>query len=308
MHSLAAEAAQLRTGAPESPGAVPAPLSVAAELRVALYVAVALIIAGVGLLLQRHLDQIGPLALVLGLGAVALAAYVPAIRARQAPRELSAVADYLLLLGALLLSADLGYAESLWHLLGERWSWHLLLLAVLHGLTAYLFGSRLVLGVALVSFAAWFGVQSGPQHLGELLDTQASPQLGARALVCAALILAWGMLGRRWQAGRFTPLFEHFATNLAFLAALGWCLQPHTRWLGLAVTLVLGGFALRRARRTGAESFAVYAVGYGALALILVIVGSSDFSALTPFLLLVVALLAAGLLRYVHARLKRSRA
>ena len=47
--------------------------------------------------------------------------------------------------GTLLASAALAYAERQFTLLGPWWSWHLLLLAVVHAAVAYAFSSPLVL-------------------------------------------------------------------------------------------------------------------------------------------------------------------
>ncbi|MBS0367128.1 MAG: DUF2157 domain-containing protein [Proteobacteria bacterium] len=115
------------------------------ELRVAFYAAVALVVTGVGILVKAHLDRIGPLTLTVALALAGGACYLPAIRARSRQTARSAPAEYLLLLGALLVSADLGYAESQFHWLGPNWSRYLLILAVFHALTAYI---RLDAGLA----------------------------------------------------------------------------------------------------------------------------------------------------------------
>ena len=132
------------------------------ELRAALYAAVALIVTGVGILVKEHLDRIGPLTLIFGLALAAAACYVPAIRAKFQGETRSTAADYILLLGALLVSADLGYTESQFHWLGANWSRHLLILTAIHAFTAYALDSRLVLSVALTTLAGWFGIERGP--------------------------------------------------------------------------------------------------------------------------------------------------
>lgn len=300
MYSLEAELAALRA-AGAAPAAPPrAPFSVAAELRAGLYAGVALVSAGVGLLLKSHLERIGPLTLVLLLAVAAAGCYLPALRASRAARARAAAADYLLLLGALLVSADVGYAEVQFHLLGERWSLYLLALSAWHALSAYRLGSRLVLAVSLASLAAWFGLQGGPG--GWLSPAWDTPQLGARALGCAGVILIWRTLDARLSAAAFRPVFEQFAANLAFCGALTWCLDTRLWPAGLAALLALAALSLRRALRTRAELFAVYAVGYGALGLIFLIVRLTRFEVLGLALVLIVVLLAAALLRFLHPR------
>src|SRR6516162_8692390 len=76
--------------------------SVFDELRATLYAAVALVITGVGILIKDHLDRIGPLTLIFVLALAGAACYLPAIRAKVQGTTRSTVAEYLLLLGALL--------------------------------------------------------------------------------------------------------------------------------------------------------------------------------------------------------------
>jgi hypothetical protein len=310
MHSLAEELRELQSrGALDAATAARAlalecrnPFSVFDELRTALYAAVALVVTGVGILIKEHLDRIGPLTLIFALAPAAAACYVPAMRARSRGVPLTAGAEYVLLLGALILSADLGYSESQFHWLGANWSRHLLILAAFHALTAYVFGSRLVLSVALTSLAGWFGIERGPGDLS--LWQFATPELGLRALACAAVILAWRAIDRSSQGARFRPVFEHFAANLAFWGVLGWCSDARWRVLGLLALLVLAAIAVHKALRFRAESFAVYGVGYGAVGVSLVIGQLTELSLLGAALILAIVLTAAALLRYLHELLK----
>ncbi|RPI12567.1 MAG: DUF2157 domain-containing protein, partial [Lysobacterales bacterium] len=208
--------------------------SVHAELRVVLYLGVLLVMAGVGIVLARNLDRIGPIGIVLGIALAAAACAIPAIRARRAGGTLTTAAEYLLLLAALLLSADLAYAERQFALLGPSWSWHLLLLAVVHAAIAYTFTSPVVLAASLAALAGWFGVGG---TLGDALHVSYStPELGARALACAAVIFAWRHADRRARPeSRFSDVFDHFVVNLAFWGAIAWCVE----WPWLAAGLPL---------------------------------------------------------------------
>src|SRR5882672_1092013 len=129
------------------------------EFRVAMYAAVTLISVGLGLLLKRNLERIGPVTLLVAILVAAAACYATALRSRRRDVPRTVVGDYLLLLGALLLSAAAGYAESQFHWFGDQWARQLLILALAHGVAAYYFDSRLVLSLALTAFAAWFGIE-----------------------------------------------------------------------------------------------------------------------------------------------------
>ena len=274
------------------------------ELRAALYAAVALVVTGVGIVVKEHLDRIGPLTLMFALALAGAACYVPAVRAQSRAAPRSAVAEYLLLLGALLMSADVGYAESQFHWFGANWSRHLLILAVLHGFTAYALDSRLILSVALTSLAGWFGIERGP---GIAIWHFGTSALSLRALLCAAVILVWRAIDQRMNAARFREVFGHFAANLAFWGALGWCSDAHDRVIGVLVLFALAWVVIRTALRSGTELFAVYGVGYTALGLSIVagqILKLPSVSAAIAVLVIVFA--ATVVLRHFHERLKEA--
>lgn len=312
MHSLEEELRELgSSGELDEAGAAHAMalecralFSVFGELRAILYAAVALVISGVGILVKEHLDRIGPVTLVFALAIAGATCYIPAIRARSRASAQSAIADYLLLLGALIVSADLGYAESQFHWLGANWSRHLLLLAAFHASTAYALRSRLVLSVALTSLAGWFGIERGPENL--LPWHFATPELGLRALICSAFILAWRAIDRRANAAGFREVFAHFAANLAFWGAVGWCTDASMRVIGVATLSLLAAAAVHRALRAGVESFAVYGVGYAALGLSLMVAQITDLGLSGATLVLVIVLIAAAALRRLHDLLKES--
>jgi hypothetical protein len=313
MHSLEAELRELRsTGALDDAEAAHAValerrtlFSVFDELRAALYAAVALVTAGIGILVKEHFDRIGPLTLILALAIAGAACYVPAIRAKSRAGGQSTVSDYVLLLGTLIVSADVGYAESQFHWLGANWSRHLLLLTAFHAFTAYALRSRLVLSVALTSLAGWFGIERGPGNLAPWYF--ATPALGLRALVCSAVMLVWRAIDQRANAARFREVFEHFAANLAFWGAVGWCSSADMRVVGVVTLLLLAAIAIRKALRAGAESFAVYGIGYTALGLSLVVAQVTDLTLFGATLVLVIVFTAAAALRRLHDVLKESR-
>jgi hypothetical protein len=311
MHSLEAELEELSANGDLDAAAAARALaserreafSLHGELRVALYVAVALVIAGVGILVKQHLDRIGPLTLMAILAMAAAACYVPAIRASSRGTPRSAAADYLLLLGALLVSADLGYAESQFHWLGANWSRQLLILTAIHAFTAYALESRLVLSVALTTLAGWFGIERGSANPDAWQF--AAPGLGVRALLCATVMLGWGVIDVRTHAGRFRAVFEHFAANLAFWAALEWCGERMWWPAGIVALLVFAAASIGKALTSGEESFAVYGVVYTALGFTVVIVTRLEpLGVFGATLVLGVVLGAAAILRQLHDRLR----
>jgi hypothetical protein len=238
--------------------------SLHAELLAVLYGSVAAVMAGVGLLIKDNLDRIGPVTLMAGIALAAALCYVPALRAARSHGTRGLAGDYLLLLGALLVSADLGYVEYQFHVLGENWSRHLLLLALLHGFTAYALDSRLVLSVSLTAFAGWLGVET---QLGSLWNPRHTLLGGGwRSLGCALLYLGARATHRRLASRlRFEAVYETFAANFGFFGALALLFAPDTRWVGAAllagITTVVARVGLRRPQ----ESFVLYAIAYATL-------------------------------------------
>jgi len=265
------------------------------ELRATMYAGVLLVMAGVGTILARNLDRIGPLAIVLAIALAAGACAVAAVRAKLAGRALSVAGEYLLLLAVLLASADLAYAERQFTLLGPLWSWHLLLLAVVHGAIAYAFASPLVLAASLTALAGWFGVGGS---LGDVLHFgYSTPELGGRALACAASIAAWRYADRRARPEtRFSEVFDHFAANLAFWGAIAWCMEWPWLAAGLPLLAALAWASIRRGLDTGREAFLVYGTVYAAIGTCVVVEPRiHGATASLAFVLLIVCAAAAAL-------------
>lgn len=263
------------------------------EVRFALYAAVAAITAGVGILVKKNLDLIGPLTLTIALALVAAACYATAIRSRLRQETLTIGGDYLLLLGALIFSADLGYTESQFHWLGTQWSWHLLILAVLQAITAYAFNSRLVLSVSLTCLAGWFGIEGHIQDLFERDDTLRNS--GLQALVCAGVMFIWREAHRRLGGTpQFKDVFRHFAANLGFWGALALCFAPRSRLAGVAVLIVLAAISIRGGLRNGQEVLVAYGIAYAALGLCFV--ESQTFTGLLAALLELSTVIVAAVL------------
>jgi len=275
------------------------------ELRVSMYAGVLLLMAGVGMVLARNLDRIGPLVILLAIALAAAACTVPAIRARLADRPRTVVADYLLLLAALLISAGLAYAERQFALLGPLWSWHLLLLAVLYAAMAYVFASPLLLAASLTSLAGWFGVGGSVSDL--MPFSYSTPALGSRALACAAVIAAWRHRDHRVRPDTtFSEVFDHFAANLAFWGALAWCLEWPWLAAGLPLLAVLTFLSIRHALTTGREAFLVYGVLYAAIGICSVITPRLYGMTVTFGFVLVVVCVAATTLWQLRRRLREA--
>ena len=245
-----------------SPGASAALLRVARrelvsirfELRTLLYAGVLLVVSGVGLFLKENQDRIGPVAIASLLAAAAAGCLLFVFR-RSPPFSWGVVpgshvaADYLLLLAVLLIGSDLAYIERRFRFLGADWPYHLLVLSVIAFAAAYRFDSRVVLSLALSSFAAWRGLSTRLPF--ESLPGRGPGEVRANAIACAVLFLAAAFVSvRANRKTHFEPVFAAFGWLLLFGALLGGTFSDRARWpLWAVATGVVAAAVIVFARR-----------------------------------------------------------
>jgi hypothetical protein len=206
------------------------------------------------------------------------------------------VDDYVLLLGALLVSADVAFIEAQFHLFDGAWRRHLFILAVVHAVAAYAYGSRMLLSLSIVAFAGWIG-----------FDTKLPfDQLYRPALITAALLVIWREVDRRWRGDAFSRTFEHFAANIALAGALTVLVNDEVPGslllMALAAVTIVWGF------RTGGEAFVLYGFIYGVIgldALLIEMLGEGPKTALLVIALSMIGTIAA--LITVHGRFREVR-
>jgi hypothetical protein len=265
--------------------------SVYPELRIAGWLGATLLAAAAGVLLKNNLDRIGPLALAIGIGVAALACYAWTWWRR---RQASVVDDYVLLLGALLVSADVAFIESQFHVFGDAWKRHLLLLAVVHAIGAYLYGSRILLSLAITSLGGYLGFDKKNGFEGAAIP----------AFELAALLLAWRALDRKVRPDTtFSRTLEHFAANAALIGGLS--LMDDRLLPGGLLTLVVAALVIAWGFRTRHEPFVLYGFVYAVIAADWLLIELRRQSGTSVAFILLVSMIAAvtGLL-FLHARFK----
>lgn len=262
------------------------------ELRALAWCGVMLIATGVGIIIKNHIHEIGPLAIAIFIAAAAAACYGIAVWWRTAGPWV----DYVVLLGALLISADVAFIEAQWHLLGGEWQRHLLLLAVAHAIAAYVFGSRAVLSLAVAAFAAWMRIEQRSVFQSDI-------DLAIRAFLCAGSLGIFRAMNRKAE---FNPVFDHFATNIAFWGALVLTSNDDTRFVGLLLAVVLAGASLAYGLRRRLEPFVIYAIVYALIAVDILIFDLLHEEVLTAFYLVVSTVAAITGLIVLHFRFRRA--
>jgi hypothetical protein len=229
---------------------------------------------------------------------------LPATRGRTGNAAAASLADdYVLLLAALLASADVGYIEHHYHLLGGGWPRHFLFLAVLHAATAYVFNSRLVLSLSIAALAAWLGMER--RSVDAIF--QAPIETALRAFLCSAIVVVWRVVDRSVRPStNFTSLFDNAAANLAFWGALTLTAKEETRWMGCIAAIVLAIAAMLYGRRSGQSAFIIYAWVYGVIALDIAICNAIHDEIFIVFYLLVSTVAAIVGLFVSHAKLRKA--
>lgn len=272
--------------------------SVHPEVRVVSWSGAMLVAAAGGLVLKNNLDRIGPLALAMLIGAAALACYAFVWLRRE---RAHVVHDYVLLLGALLVSADVAFIETQFHLFGTAWHRHFLILAIVHGVTAYVYRSRLVLSLAITAVISWLGVRETPFGGATAYAT--------RAFACAALLLVWRSLHVRFDRTRdFAGTLEHFAANVAFAGTIALMIDDGTRLIGCLVALVVATIAIAWGVKTKREPFVLYSMLYAVLALNVLVADVLHEEFLSFFFGVVSVIFAIVALLTIHARVREWRA
>ena len=268
--------------------------SVHPELRIAGWLGATLLATAAGVLLKDNLERIGPLALSIGIGIAALACYAWTWLRRERALLLD---DSILLLGALLVSADVAFIESQFHVFGDAWKRHLLLLALVHGAGAYAYRSRVLLSLSITALGAYLGFDKESGFADVALP----------GFELAALLIAWRAVDRAARRDTtFSRTFEHFAANAALIAGLS-LMDDHLTLGGLltiavAVAVIAWGF------RTRHEPFVIYALVYGVIAADWLILEAVDDSAtLALFVLVVSMIVAVATLLVLHAWFKERR-
>src|SRR5579884_1585011 len=147
------------------------PFSLFLELNILLYAGVLAFAAGLAWTVTTWSKQLGDLLVLTVLSAILAACFwycfsrAPAWSPAQTSSP-TAIFDYVLYLGCLVWSVELGYIENRFHVLAGKWDLYLLATAGLFFFLAYRLDNRFVLSLALSSLAGWFGltISHWPSH------------------------------------------------------------------------------------------------------------------------------------------------
>jgi len=241
-------------------------VSVYFELSALFYLGVLSFVGGLGWTMRAYVANLGDAAILSMLSAIVAAAFYYCF-AKVGPYANTEVAsptlalDYVLYLGCLVLSVEIGYIEYRFHLF-DNWHHHLLIVSVIFGALAYRFDNRFVLSLALSSLAGWLGIRiSG-------LEAVAADPLRGAALVYGAFVAGIGTwLSRQDIKAHFLDVYLHLSAHVVLAALASGIGEPGMGLAYLAALLSLCGAAIVLGVRYRKFAFVTYGIlyGYGAV-------------------------------------------
>ena len=167
------------------------------------------------------------------------------------------VFDYVLYLGCLILSVELGYIEFRFQLLQSAWDSYLLMSAAVFFFLAYRFDNRFVLSLALSSLAGWFGLRVSR------FGFRSSDSLRICAFIYGAVVLSSGTwLYRAGIKKHFLDTYLHVAANVLLMAAVSGVADRSNALVYLAVLILLSGTAVILGYRYTRFPFVAYGIVY----------------------------------------------
>ncbi len=241
-------------------------ISVYFELSALLYLGVLSLVGGLGWTMRAYVADLGDAAILSLLSLIVAAAFYYCF-AKVAPFAHTEVAsptlalDYVLYLGCLVLSAEVGYIEYRFHIFAN-WHHHLLIVSAIFGALAYRFDNRFVLSLALSSLAGWLGLRiSG-------FDIVAADPLRATALIYGAFVAGIGSwLYRQGIKPHFLDVYLHLSANVVLVALASGVGEPAMGLAYLAALLSLCAAGIALGIRYRKFAFVTYGIlyGYGAV-------------------------------------------
>ncbi len=239
------------------------PFSLFLELNVLLYAGVLAFVAGLGWTVSTWSKQLGDVVVLAVLTAILAASFWycfargPAWSVAETAAS-SPIFDYVLYLGSLVWSVELGYIENRFHLLSGKWDLYLLVSAVLFFFLAYRFDNRLVLSLGLSGLAGWFGLTIS--HWSAHPDDEYREYA---LLYCLLVGVGGALLKRGGVKAHFFGTYLNIVANVLFWAVLSGVFQRQEYGVWFLGLLVACGASLAWGLVRREFVFVAYAAVYG---------------------------------------------
>ena len=239
------------------------PLSLFLELNVLLYAGVLAFVGGLGWTVSTWSQQLGDVLVLTVLSTILVTcswycfSRAPAWSPAETPAP-NPIFDYVLYLGSLVWSLELGYIENRFHVLSGQLDLYLLATAVLYFFLAYRFDNRFVLSLGLSSLAGWFGltISHWTAHADAAYRQYA-------LLYCLLVGVGGALLQRRGLKPHFFGTYLNIVANVLFWALLSGVFNRQGYGLWFLGLLIACGASLAWGLARRQFSFVAYAAVYG---------------------------------------------
>jgi hypothetical protein len=239
------------------------PLSLFLELNVLLYAGVLAFVGGLGWTVSTWSQQLGDVLVLTVLSTILVTcswycfSRAPAWSPAETPAP-NPIFDYVLYLGSLVWSLELGYIENRFHVLSGQLDLYFLATAGLFFFLAYRFDNRFVLSLGLSSLAGWFGltISHWTAHADAAYRQYA-------LLYCLLVGVGGALLQRRGLKPHFFGTYLNIVANVLFWALLSGVFNRQGYGLWFLGLLIACGASLAWGLARRQFAFVAYAAVYG---------------------------------------------
>ncbi|GAO45269.1 hypothetical protein FPE01S_04_05130 [Flavihumibacter petaseus NBRC 106054] len=246
----------------------PGPTSLHWEWRSLLYLGIILFLTGTGIIIYTHLQQFGYFVIIGTLILLISLSYTYCFFVKP-PFSWSAMAspniwyDYSLLAGGSLLVLLAAYLQSQFNFFGSSWNLDLFVPMVMLFFTAYYYDHRGILGMAILSLAAWLGITINNATAFGLNLLNEPDVIRTLFLLGCGLIALSVVIGQNRFKPHFQEIFHQFGIHFAGVAAVAGVINESKYYLiWLAILLVLAMYLMRTAFRKKSTYYLVAACLY----------------------------------------------
>ena len=227
------------------------PVSLSADLHTLLYAGIILFSTGTGVVIYKNIDSIGHGVVVAIIALLSIACFIFCFKKStgfSAGRQISTnvFADYILLLGCLLLLTLTAYLQFQFSLFGNRWGMATFTPMILLFLAAYYFDHIGVLSMAVTNLSAWAGIAVTPLNIMRDNDFS-NPHLIYAGIVLGVGLFIIALLSEKYHVkAHFSFTYRNFAIHLLFLSLLAGMFYYETLYLAWFAIIFASAFLVWR--------------------------------------------------------------
>jgi hypothetical protein len=217
------------------------------ELKTILYLGVLLLASGLGILVYKHIDSIGHMAVLIFIAMVSAAGYFYCFRKKPAfsttrVQSPDSFFDYILLLASLCFIIFIGYWQYQYQIFGNRFGLASFIPMVVYFFTAYAFDHLGILSLAITNLGAWAGIVVTPAEILKENNFNSGTLILTGVLLGILLILAAIVSIHKNIKTHFAFTYMNFGMNILFISCLAGLF--HFDSIYLLWFLMLTGIAL----------------------------------------------------------------